>query len=192
MSEVSPDWPASAHPGGSWQATGPRKPGAPLLVTAELPSDVLGWADALRRRHYPPERNRLRAHVTLFHALPPSVEGELVEVLGDLARAAPPPARIDGLMKLGTGTALAIDSPAMVEHHGVIADRMHGLLTQQDAQPLRLHVTIQNKVTAQAARALQAELGPQLRPVSFRFRGFGLYAWEDGLWRPIRLVPFRG
>ncbi|MFD1959183.1 2'-5' RNA ligase family protein [Novosphingobium panipatense] len=137
-----------------------------------------------------PERNRLRAHVTLFHALPHSVEDELAAVLGDLARSAPPPARIEGLMKLGAGTALAVESPEMVALHAVVADRMHGLLTQQDAQPLRLHVTIQNKVTTQAARALQAELGPQLQPLSFRFRGFGLYAWEDGLWRLIHLFPF--
>lgn len=175
-----------------WIATGPPKPGAPLLITAELPPDVLAWADGLRRAHFPPERNRLRAHVTLFHALPPFVEDELLEVLGDLARAAPPPARLSGLMKLGGGTALAIDSAEMVELHGVIAERMHGLLTRQDAQPLHLHVTIQNKVTGEAARALQAELGPQLQPRAFRFHGFGLYAWEDGLWRPIRVVPFRG
>ncbi|EJL33603.1 hypothetical protein PMI02_01030 [Novosphingobium sp. AP12] len=173
-------------------ATGPRNPRAPLLVTAELPDDVLAWADGLRRAHYPPERNRLRAHVTLFHALPPSVEAELLGVLGALAKAPPPPARIAGLMKLGTGTAIAIDSPEMVDLHGVIAERMHGLLTQQDAQPLRLHVTIQNKVTSQAARALQAELGPMLEPASFRFRGFGLYSWEEGLWRPLRVVAFRG
>lgn len=169
-----------------------RKPGAPLLVTAELPADVLEWADTLRRAHYPPERNRLRAHVTLFHALPPSVEDELVDVLADLARSAPPPARIAGLMKLGNGTALAVESPAMAELHARIAERMHGLLTDQDRRPLRLHVTIQNKVPAPEARALQAELAPRLKPVRFRFRGFGLYAWEDGLWRDIRLVKFRG
>ncbi|WP_043976182.1 2'-5' RNA ligase family protein [Novosphingobium sp. P6W] len=181
-----------SKPAPDWIATGPRKAGAPLLVTAELPDDVLAWADALRRAHYPPERNRLRAHVTLFHALPPSVEEELTDVLRALAKAPAPPARIAGLMKLGTGTALAVESAAMVQLHGAIAERMHGLLTQQDAQPLRLHVTIQNKVTTQAARALQAQLGDQLQPVSFRFRGFGLYAWEDGLWRPIRVVTFRG
>lgn len=192
MKAPAAGWPSRDWPSRDWIATGPRNPRAPLLVTAELPDDVLAWADALRRAHYPPDRNRLRAHVTLFHALPPSVEEELVEVLRTLARAAPPPARIAALMKLGTGTALAVDSPAMVDLHGAIAERMHGLLTRQDAQPLRLHVTIQNKVTTQAARALQAELGEQLRPVSFRFRGFGLYAWEDGLWRPIRVVPFRG
>jgi len=167
-----------------------RRP--PLLVTAELPPDVLGWADALRRAHYPAERNRLRAHVTLFHALPPMVEEELREVLGTLAAQPAPQASISGLMKLGNGTALAVDCPAMVALHAEIAERMHGLLTRQDAQPLRLHITIQNKVTAEAARALQQQLGQTLRPVSFRFHGFGLYAWEEGLWRPIRDYPFRG
>jgi hypothetical protein len=69
---------------------------------------------------------------------------------------------------------------------------MHGLLTHQDTRPLRLHVTIQNKVTSQAARALREELEPSLRATAFRFRAFGLYAWEEGLWREIRTISFRG
>lgn len=169
-----------------------RAPGAPLLVTAELPADVLAWADGLRQAHFPPERNRLRAHVTLFHALPPSVEGELVQVLKSLARRRPPEARTAGLMKLGGGTAIALDSPEMVDLHAEIAARMHGLLTRQDAQPLRLHVTIQNKVSSAQAQALQRDLAGTLQPRSFRFRGFGLYAWEEGLWRPLKLVTFHG
>lgn len=80
--------------------------GAPLLITAELPPDVLAWTDGLRRAHYPPERNRLRAHVTLFHALPPSAEGEVRRLLGELAGAAPPAARVSGIFDLGEGTAL--------------------------------------------------------------------------------------
>lgn len=171
---------------------GPPKKRPPLLVTGELPPDVLAWADGLRRAHFPPERNRLRAHVTLFHALPPFVEDELRQVLGELSAASPPQARISGLMKLGGGTALAVDCPELVELHGMIAERMHGLMTRQDQQPLKLHITIQNKVTAEAARALQAELGPTLEPRAFRFDGFGLYAYEEGLWRPIRTFRFRG
>lgn len=113
-------------------------------------------------------------------------------MLANLARSAPPSARIDRLMKLGKGTALAIDSDGMAALHEEMAERLHGALSQQDAQPLRLHVTIQNKVTAEQACALQRELGVQLRPVSFRFHGFGLYAWEEGLWRPLRTFAFRG
>ncbi|TYC92730.1 2'-5' RNA ligase family protein [Novosphingobium sp. BW1] len=167
-----------------------RQPGAPLLVTAVLPPEIQAWADALRTAHFPAERNRLRAHVSLFHALPPSVEEELIQVLKDLTRKPRPQARIVGVLKLGKGTALRIESPAMVECHAEIAERMHGLLTRQDAQPLRLHVTIQNKVTSQEARVLQAQLGPTLEPRAFRFRGFGVYAWEDGLWRPIKDLHF--
>lgn len=165
---------------------------APLLVTADLPPDILRWADGMRRAHFPPERNRLVAHVTLFHALPPSVDGELRGLLGELAAGSPPPAaRITGLMKLGRGTALAIDSPGMAEHHARIQQRMHGLMTPQDAQPLRLHITIQNKVSPQEAKALQDELGPVLDHRTFRFRGFGLFAYEDGLWRSLGTYPFR-
>ena len=168
-----------------------RKP-APLLVTAELPPDILAWADGLRRAHYPPERNRLRAHVTLFHALPPSAESELRNLLADLARRPPVEARISGIMNLGRGTAFDVDSPEMVELHDLIADRMHGMLTMQDDRILRLHITVQNKVQPARAKALQAELRETLERRAFRFRGFGLYAWEEGLWRPIAEFPFRG
>ncbi len=168
-----------------------RLAGAPLLVTAELPRDVLAWADALRRAHYPPERNRLRAHVTLFHALPPSVEGEIVQTLNDLAANPAPEASARGLLKLEQGTAIRIESPGMVELHGAIAQRMHGLLPRQDTRSLQLHVTVQNKVSQREAQALQCELAVTLQPRSFRFRGFGLYAWEAGLWRPIKMIIFR-
>ncbi|MEW9856771.1 2'-5' RNA ligase family protein [Novosphingobium sp. M1R2S20] len=161
-------------------------------MTAELPPDVLAWADALRRAHYPPDRNRLRAHVTLFHALPPSAEDELRRCLAQITAAPPPPASISGLMNLGGGTALDVDSPELIAIHGLIADRMHGLLTNQDARSLRLHITIQNKVSHDAARTLQAELKATLSRRSFRFKGLGLYAYEGGLWRPIRTFSFRG
>lgn len=164
----------------------------PLVVTAEMPPDVLAWTDGLRRAHFPPDRNQLRAHVTLFHALPPSAEDEVRQILAELAAAPPPHACISGLMKLGGGTALSIDCAAIVELHGMIAERMHGMLTRQDAQPLRLHVTIQNKVKPEVARRLQEELAVSLEARSFRFYGLGLYAYEDGPWRAIRTYAFRG
>mgnify|MGYP004351873915 CR=1 FL=1 len=43
---------------------------SPLILTAQLPADLHRWATALRTEHFPPERNYLEAHVTLFHALP--------------------------------------------------------------------------------------------------------------------------
>lgn len=162
----------------------------PLVITAELPGDILAWADGLRRQHYPPERNRLRAHVTLFHALPPSSEAEVRRLLADLARQKAPEARVSGIWDMGTGTAFDIDSPGMEELHGFMAERFHGLLGWQDDRRLRLHITIQNKVKRPVARQLQQELQDTDWKRSFAFRGFGLYAWEEGLWRPVAEYPF--
>ncbi|MCK9541576.1 MAG: 2'-5' RNA ligase family protein [Novosphingobium sp.] len=165
---------------------------APLLVTAELPGDILAWADALRREHYPPERNRLRAHVTLFHALPPSSEREVRALLAEFSRQAPPDAHVSGIMDLGRGTAIELRSAALERIYAAMSERLHGLLIRHEARSLRPHITIQNKVTAQAARVLQGVLAGTLETRAFRLRGLGLYAWEEGLWRPIRTWPFRG
>lgn len=167
--------------------------GAPLLVTAELPPDILEWADRLRRAHYPPERNRLPAHVTLFHGLPPSSNVEVRGLLAELARITPPPeARITGVMDLGRGTAFAVESPKTVALHEVLAERLHGVIQQKDARVLRLHITLQNKVRMEMARALQADLGRTFAARTFRFHGFGLYQWHDELWRLSHVYPFRG
>ena len=169
-----------------------RKP-APLLITAELPGDVLAWADRLRRIHYPPERNRLKAHVTLFHALPPSAEGEVRRLLTELASAHPPPeARITGIFDLGTGTAFDVRCEMLEAMHSEMAQRLHGLLGWQDDRRLRLHITVQNKVDQATARGLQADLKRDFSARRFRFRALGLYAWEDGLWREIAEYSFRG
>ncbi|MXP41275.1 2'-5' RNA ligase family protein [Altererythrobacter soli] len=166
---------------------------APLIVTAELPPDLQAWADGLRRAHYPPERNRIAAHVTLFHALPPSAESELRDCLAAAARdPAPLPARLEGLMPLGRGTALAITSPALLALRDDLADRFHGLLTPQDGHRPRLHVTIQNKVSIEAARALQAELAPQVQPHDFRFAGLALHRYRGGPWEFVKRWSFRG
>jgi len=166
--------------------------GAPLLITAELPEDVLSWADAIRRQHYPPGRNRLQAHVTLFHGLPPSADGEVRRLLAECSGSPPPEAAVTGQMDLGRGTALAVDSPATVALHAELAERLHGLVQQKDARPLRLHITVQNKVTRAEARALQDELARGFRPRSFHFRGLGLYLWQEELWQLSRVFPFRG
>lgn len=166
---------------------------APFIVTAELPADILSWADGLRRAHFPPERNWLKAHVTLFHAFAPSLCDELHGVLARMVAEHPaPPAKIDGLMNLGRGTALAVQSPEMLAIRQEIADHFHGALTRQDSHKPRLHITIQNKVAPDAARALQAQLGPGLVTRSFRFTGLGLHIYRNPHWETVRTWNFRG
>ena len=167
--------------------------GAPLILTATLPSDLHAWATRLRDQHFPPERNHLEAHVTLFHALPPSCEAELAGVLARLAKEnAPAPAQLEGVMSLGRGTALKLASPAMLALRDAIADHFHGSLSAQDQHRPRLHITVQNKVSPAEAKALQAELAPQVQPRAFAFRGFSLFRYCGGPWEHVRDWAFRG
>jgi hypothetical protein len=165
---------------------------APLIVTAELPEALQSRADQLRRLHYPPERNVLAAHLTLFHALPPSVEDELRDALAAEARAKPIPARLEGVMSLGRGTALRITSPAMIELRERLARRFHGLLGLQDEQVPRLHVTIQNKVSPHEAKVLMKRLIPEIEALDFAFTGLALHRYLGGPWETLKRWSFRG
>lgn len=166
---------------------------APFIVTALLPPDLASWATGLRTAHFPPERNFLKAHVTLFHALPYFCGDEIRAALAqEAAEQAPVEAELVGLMPLGGGTALKLSSSAMLDLRDRLADRFHGLLTGQDGHRPRLHVTIQNKVTAKEAKTLQAELAPEIIPRRFHFAGLGLYIYRGGPWEHVRDFPFRG
>lgn len=151
------------------------------------------WATALRNEHFPPERNYLSAHVTLFHALPPSCEGEVKRALAAIAAEnAPVAGFLEGVMPLGRGTALKLTSPDMIAIWHDLADRFHGLLTPQDQQKPRLHVTIQNKVSPSDSKALQAALEPDIEPRPFSFRGLSLHIYRGGPWDFVRTYAFRG
>ena len=167
--------------------------GRPFIVTAELPPDIFAWADGLRRAHFPPERNHLAAHVTLFHAFAPSLLDELKALLAQLAGGvAPVPARIVGLMNLGSGTAIALESPGMLALREQIADHFHGALTAQDSHSPRLHITVQNKVTPSEACQLQEALADQVPDRSFAFPGLGLHRYLGPDWERVGTWPLRG
>ena len=165
---------------------------APLIVTAQLPPDIFAWADGLRRVHFPPERNTIRAHVTLFNSLPPSVEDEVRRLLARHAAAAPPHATIAGLMPLGGGTAFAIECAALSAIHADLVENLHGVLTAQDGGRRKLHITVQNKVSGAEAKALQTELSRDFRPRGFAFAALELHRYRGGPWEAAGSWPFRG
>lgn len=163
-----------------------------LIVTAELGAQELAWLDRLRRQHYPPERNRLPAHLTLFHALPPSAESEARARLAAAAKGPPPRAEIAGLMDLGGGVALRIVSDDLDAIRDQFADGFHGLLGAQDARGWRPHVTIQNKVAPKVARALIAALGDEFAPRPLGIAGLALHRYRGGPWETLARYAFRG
>ena len=163
----------------------------PLIVTAELGTDF-GWLEDLRQRHFPPERNQLRAHLTMFHAIPPSAEAELRRILQSFTTEPQPQARIAGLMNLGGGVAFRIASDELDAIRAEIASRLHGLLTAQDAAGWSAHVTIQNKVPPRVARELKSRLEASFRRRPLQVAGLGLHRYAGGPWETVAIYPFRG
>ena len=164
---------------------------APIIVTALFGPGDDGWLQQLRRTHYPAERNRVPAHLTLFHQLPPSLAPELSDRLALAAAAPPPAAMIGGLMDLGEGTAFRVESPALEAIRDELADAFYGLLMPQDQAPWRPHITIQNKVEPGAARALQRQIGATFEPRPLLIRALASWLYLDGPWERLKVHPFR-
>lgn len=163
-----------------------------LIVTAELGRDHFAWLEGLRRAHYPFERNRVPAHLTMFHSLPPSAEFELRSRLAELARERPPRATIEGLMDLGGGVAFRVVSPDLDRIRGQLAEDLHGLLGTQDSGGWRPHITIQNKVAPKVARAFIANLQQGFRPRPLAVSGIALHRYLGGPWEDLGRWSFRG
>ena len=163
-----------------------------LIVTAELAAEDFAWLDRLRQAHFPPERSRLRAHLTMFHALPPSAEAEVRRALSLEALESPPHATVEGLMNLGGGVAYRVVSVELEQTRARLAARFQGLLTAQDSAGWRPHVTVQNKVPSSTARALQSMLETEFRPSPLGIAGLGLHRYLGGPWDRLALFPFRG
>ena len=159
---------------------------APVIVSALFGRGDQAWFDALRREHFPPERNQLDAHLTLFHHLPPSAAPELKQRLATATRGVPAPqARVGGLMSLGRGVAFRIEAPELVRLRAELADAFAGLLLPQDAGGWRPHVTIQNKVAPPVAKLLLAELQRGFQPRNVEIAGLAAWWYRGGPWEPL-------
>jgi 2'-5' RNA ligase len=164
----------------------------PLIVTALLDADSQAELDARRRRWFPAGRHVVGAHLTLFHALPGARADEVATVLGEVTDRAPIPAVVEAPFPLGRGVAHPVEAPGLAAVHDRIADRFADDLTRQDRAPLRPHVTVQNKVDPETARATLAELAAQHVPWTATVTGLGLWRYRGGPWDPAGEFPFRG
>lgn len=162
-----------------------------LIVTADLSQPDFAWLEELRRAHYPPERNYVPAHLTIFHALPPSAEPELRSRLSRAVQRRRPRASVAGLMDLGGGVAFRVVSPDLDELRTELADGLEGLLGPQDSGGWRPHVTVQNKVAPKLARALKASLERDFAPRPLGIAGLAVQRYRDGPWERLAGYRFR-
>lgn len=165
----------------------------PLLVTLALDPESFRLLDGLRSRYFPPERNVVPAHVSLFHSLPGEEVASLRDTLGDVAATCGPiPLRFATLKRLGRGMDLAVEAPNLSAVHGRLARAFAAWLTPQDRQPFRPHVTIMNKAEPHRAALAFAELSASWSPRDGAGEGLLLWEYLGGPWRLVDRFPFAG
>ena len=123
--------------------------GPPLIVTALLDERARQRFDCLRREHFPPERNHLDAHLTLFHRLP-----DTPAIVSALAIAADRPtitARVRRVRGWRGGVAYDLAAPELTALRRQLAQGWSDRLSAQDRAKADLHVTVQNKADPAAA-----------------------------------------
>lgn len=180
-----------------WCAPATRRSGAaladPLILTLRLDPASQAWFDRLRRAHFPPERNYLAAHLTLFHALPGAERQAIEARLRAVAAAeAPFPLEVGSPFLLGRGVAFRLFSDKLQFLHAGLAAGWRDWLGPQDRQRLRPHVTVQNKVAPETARALLAELAAGFSPFAATGEGLQLWHYRGGPWEAAGEFGFEG
>jgi len=165
----------------------------PLILTLALDPETQSFFDALRQQHFPPERNYLAAHLTLFHHLPGADYKAISNQLAQLA-ATQPPLRlaVTGLRFLGRGVAYTLECPPLQALHRTLQTTWQPHLTPQDQQKLTPHVTVQNKVDPAVSRALHQQLAAGFQPLEATGTGLQLWAYRNGPWETLQTFGFAG
>ena len=140
--------------------------------------------DDLRRRYFPPERNFLSAHITLFHHLPgdetAAVENDLESVASNYEQI-----KLDftGARFLGRGTAIEIDAPELLAVRKELTDKWEKYLLPQDRQKFKPHITVQNKTAPDAAKILFEKLKTDWQNRKGSAIGLQLWNYLGGPWQ---------
>ena len=162
----------------------------PLVLTLALADADQERFDALRRAHFPADRNHLGAHVTLFHALPGAALDEVSDMVTAAARREPFDVAVTGVRLLGRGVAYTLASDELTAlHRGLlraVTAAFGDAVTAQDRQRLSAHVTVQNKVAPDRARALHGQLSAAFVPGSVAAVGLSLWRYAGGPWQHVR------
>jgi 2'-5' RNA ligase len=163
----------------------------PLVLTLDLDPRLFAGLDALRRQHFPADRNHVPAHVTLFHALPGEHEPDIAVHLAAVCDAHPPvPVTLPGVRSLGKGVAVTVDAPELAALRHRLARDWAAWLTPQDRQGYRPHVTIQNKADPREAKRLFEEMRTDFAPFAVEAVGLLLWRYRGGPWERAAFLPF--
>ncbi|WP_426616320.1 2'-5' RNA ligase family protein [Bradyrhizobium sp. McL0616] len=129
----------------------------------------------------------LPAHLTFFHQLS---SAQTARLSGLAAPAGPVPILCDGLLQLGFGVAVRVASSELARLRAAVRDVMGGEFSHQDSQTWQPHVTIQNKVPADAAQRLHRELANKFAVRAGAVTGLLVWEYLNGPWKQVDRLPF--
>ena len=158
------------------------------ILTLQLDEASQAHFNDLRRQHFPPDRNYIDAHVTLFHSLPETPE--IIEVLTAAAVQLRFQVAVTGLRSLGKGVAYTLESQPLLTLHRDLATSLAEYLIPQDRQRFQPHIVVQNKVTLEAAKLLLQRLRASFVPSQIEATGLSLWHYRNGPWEPAQTFPF--
>lgn len=163
----------------------------PLILTARIADDDLVFFDELRKRHFPPDRNFLSAHLTMFHRLPGEYKEQIISALKLAANNHERfEATISNVRHLGAGVAFDVHSAALSELRALLRSQFASWLGPQDKQKWQPHITVQNKVSKTDADHLYEHLSKEYRPATIMVQGVDLWRYLNGPWRQEICIPF--
>jgi len=164
-----------------------NSPGLTCILTARLDEKSQAFFDEMRFRYFPEKRNLLRAHLTLFHKLPDTEQTQ--KILAGLDQQTFH-SSVNSIKNIGRGVAYFIDCNELSKLHSYLQQQFLSELSAQDQQVIRPHITIQNKVKPEEARALLNILQTGFAPFQITVHGLDLWHYLDGPWAHCRYFPF--
>lgn len=145
----------------------------------------------LRTKYFPPNLNKLSAHITLFRALPGSKLPMIQEAIQDVVQQYHPFFVSTGApFMLAHGVGLVVRADPAQEIFQALKERWISFLSKQD-HSFRPHYTIQNKVED---RSIVEKTSDEIRGTFTGSRGTAngltLHLYYKGYWAPKQFYPF--
>jgi 2'-5' RNA ligase len=163
----------------------------PLILTLTLNPEAQRSFNNLRQQYFPPERNFLDAHLSLFHQLPAGEEGVVKTIKSLASEQSPFNMAITEIVSIGNGVAYKVGSEQLQSLHRHLQQQWQQWIIPQDKQKLWPHITIQNKVSPDVAKALINELSTDFKPFEVLATGFSLWEYLGGPWKLVETFAFK-
>ncbi|MBB3969122.1 2'-5' RNA ligase family protein [Mucilaginibacter phyllosphaerae] len=164
----------------------------PLLLTLNIDTDAQQFFNDLRKQYFPADRNFLDAHLMLFHQLPPHEPKIMEDIETIVQKHQNISLQVSGLSSIGNGVAYKIESGPLQQLHKQLQVLWAQWLIPQDKNKLWPHITIQNKVKPDAAKALLNHLSAGFIPFAMQGTGLSLWEYQGGPWQFVQEFNFTG